>query len=130
MSTIHPSESASPVLHSKFIKIYFQPLDTHRKPSCLNQSFQKVFLLLFKYSCLHFPSTSLPCPTHPTSHTQSCPSLALPFPFIYALCAVTMSIFTVCYSVFPNMFVIVSMCPEEPLCLPSGRLLVPQMGLM
>ena len=103
---------------------------THRKPSCLNQSFQKVFLLLFKYSCLHFHSISLPCPTHPTSHTQSCPSLALPFPFFYALCAVTMSVLTVCYSVFPNMFVIVSMCPEEPLCLPSGRLLVPQMGLM
>ena len=24
-----------------------------------------LFLLLFKYSCLHFPTTTLPCPTHP-----------------------------------------------------------------
>ena len=23
------------------------------------------FLLMFKYSCLHFPTTTFPCPTHP-----------------------------------------------------------------
>ena len=34
-----------------------------------------IFLLLFKYSCLHFTPTTLP--PIPTSHPQSYPSLAL-----------------------------------------------------
>ena len=35
------------------------------------------FLLLFKYSCVHFPPPLSLAPPTPTSHTQSFPSLAL-----------------------------------------------------
>ena len=35
------------------------------------------FLLLFNYSCPHFPPSTLPYCTHPTSHTQSFPPLSL-----------------------------------------------------
>ena len=45
-----------------------------------------LFLLLFKCSCLHFPTTTFPCPTYPTSHPQSYPSLWLS-PWVLYTCS-------------------------------------------
>ena len=39
-----------------------------------------LFLLLFKYSCLHFPTTSFHHPTHPHLPPQFCPP---PFGFVH-----------------------------------------------
>ena len=47
------------------------------------QSFYFLIFLLFKYSCLHFPSTTFPCPTHPTFYPQSFPPLALSMSPLY-----------------------------------------------
>ena len=43
------------------------------------KSFFNHYLLLFKYSCLHFPTTTIPGPTHP--HLP--PSILLPFGFVH-----------------------------------------------
>ena len=40
-------------------------------------SFFPHFLLLFTYSCLHFPNTTPPTPATPTSHPECYPSLAM-----------------------------------------------------
>ena len=79
------------------------------------QSFYFLIFLLFKYSCLHFPSTTFPCPTHPTFYPQSFPPLALsmsplymflddPSPFFPRYCPppsplVTVSLFFISVSV-------------------------------
>ena len=56
---------------------WFQKIRSH-------QSFQKyyiffLFLLMFKYNCLHFPTTTFPCPTH----THLPPSIPLPLVIVH-----------------------------------------------
>ena len=50
---------------------------THRKVSLFVLSLSLSFLLLFKYSCLHFPPPLPQKPAVSISHVQSYPSLAL-----------------------------------------------------
>ena len=46
-----------------------------------------LFLLLFKYSCLHFPPSLFPAPLTPTSHPQS--YLPLLCPWVLYTCSLT-----------------------------------------
>ena len=39
--------------------------------------YDTIFLLLFRYSCLHFPATTFPCPAHPHLPPSILPPLAL-----------------------------------------------------
>ena len=47
--------------------------------------FYSFFLLMFKYSCLHFPTTTFPCPTHP-HHPPSPPTLSPISPWLHPCC--------------------------------------------
>ena len=48
-----------------------------------------LFLLLFKYSCLHFPATTVPSPPTLTSHPQSSPLWLCPWVlYIYLIISV------------------------------------------
>ena len=51
------------------------------------------FLLLFKYSCLHFPSTTPPTPAIPTSHPRFYP------PLVLSMCLLQMFLKT-CFCLF------------------------------
>ena len=65
------------------------------------------FLLLFKYSCLHFTATTFLLLTHTTSHPQSFLHLAL------SMCPLYMFLFFL-YTQFPFFL------PLGPSHLPSG----------
>ena len=85
MFTIHPSESASPVLHSKFIKIYFQPLDT-QEAQLLKPVFSKSFFIVVQVQLSPFSLHQSPLP-----HPPHLPHSVLPlfgFAFSIHLCTV------------------------------------------
>ena len=74
-------------------------------------NFSKLFfLLLFKYSCLHFPLTTTPSPAIPTSHPQSYPTLAL-----------SMVLYTCSLTTLP---------PPPPLSLPNSPLVTVNLFLI
>ena len=72
------SKKGTPLIWSLF---FIQKFNTYvlTNQNGQSHSFFSLFLLLFKYSCLHFPATTFSCPTHP--HLP--PSTLLPFGFVH-----------------------------------------------
>ena len=68
-------------VRQRWVKCHKISYDYECKFFFINLSFFKLFLLLFHYSCTHFPPNALPCPAH-----DPCPTFKPPPPLSFALC--------------------------------------------
>ena len=91
------SKKGNPLIWSLF---FIQKFNTYvlTNQNGQSHSFFSLFLLLFKYSCLHFPATTLPSPTHPYLPSSILPSCLCP----WVLYTCSLTTFPLLSSIIPH----------------------------